>query len=88
MAVESSTVAGAERIEEEYQCPSCGSGQYYSPTYRERKCTQCGHRADAERFRITPQIECPECGDNAPKTHENGLVDIFTCRGCYNQFQA
>lgn len=81
-------IANAERIEEEYACPSCGySGNHSSPTFRQRRCGSCGHRDGAESFRTTPQAECPDCGDNAPKTHELGRVDIHTCRGCYNQFE-
>lgn len=77
----------ATRTEEEYACPDCNSRDYFSPTYKQRKCCSCGHRGSETEFRISPEADCPDCGASAPKTHEHGYSNIHTCRNCYNQFE-
>jgi len=77
----------ATRFDEQYACPDCGGDNLYSPTFRSRRCADCGHRGGEGDFRTTPERDCPDCGNAAPKTHERGDVDVYTCRACYNQFE-
>jgi ribosomal protein L37AE/L43A len=85
--MEAETLANATRIKEEYNCPSCNGSDLFSPTYKQRKCTDCGHRGTETEFRSSQEADCPECGDKAPQTHETDHSGIYTCRGCYNQFE-
>lgn len=84
MSVNGSNVV---RIDEEYACPGCSGSNLFSPTYKQRKCTDCGTRGSESEFRTSEDATCPNCGDTAPKTHKTESGSLFTCRGCTTQFE-
>ncbi len=76
-----------ERVDEKYECPDCGSDEYYSPTYRRRKCTRCGCRGHETEWAIHETADCPDCGEENVRTHTDGVMDGFVCRACWGEYR-